>query len=273
MKLLTLIALVVLVVGCKPEKIEVINLNNNEIEVMGHAGMGISSLYPINTAESILRCINEGADGSEMDVQLTEDNVLVAFHNSDLDENTNFTGQIRDYTWNELKEARYTSTPQLNYKIVKVRDLFDGIGNIEDYTFTLDIKIYVREGFYFEYIDDFTDAIDDLFSDYQIYDNVFVESQDELFLFDMEFKNSQIGMYIYPATFEEGYNTAVNLGLKGISIDNDKISKEQVELAHSMGFFVTLWGVKSSGDNLDAANKSPDMIQTDNIDYLVKLLK
>lgn len=260
-------------IGCTPKKIVITNLNNDEIEVMGHAGMGFSSLYPINTAESILRCLNEDADGTEIDIQLTADNVLVAFHNADLDGNTNLTGQIRDHTWNELKEARYTSTPQLNYKIVKLRDLFDGIGSIDEYTFTLDIKIFVREGFYFDYIDDFTNAVADLYSDFQIDDNVFIESQDEYFLNELYSKDTQIGLYIYPQSFNAGLDVALDLGLRGISIDNDLITKEEVDFAHSFGIYVTIWGVKNSNQNLDAVYKSPDMIQTDDIDDLVKLLK
>lgn len=273
MKVLIPILLISIIIGCKKKNVVINNLNNNKIEIMGHAGMGFSSLYPINTAESILRCLNEDADGTEIDVQLTKDNVLVAFHNSTLDENTNFSGKIRDYTWNELKEACYTSTPQLNYKILKIRDLFDGIGDLENYTFTLDVKIYPIDGNYFVYVDDFTDALASLYSDYQIDNNIFVESQDDNFLNELYAKDTQIGLYIYPQSFEEGFNTAIDLGLRGISIDNDLITKEQVDLAHTYEIFVTIWGVSNSSGNLDAANKSPDMIQTDDIDDLVKLLR
>lgn len=273
MKTLSLIALSLIIISCKQKKIEVVNLNNNKIDAMGHAGMGFSSLYPINTTESLVRCLSEGADGTETDIQLTKDNVLVCFHNADLDGNTNFTGQIRDYTWFELQLARYTSTPQLNYKIANLRDLFNGIGNIQDYKIALDIKIYPREGYYTEYINDFTNALAQLYADYQIYENVFIESQDHFFLSEMATKDAQVGMYIYPPTYEDGLSIATELGLKGISIDNDKISLEQVQQAHSMGLFVTLWGVKSKKQNLDAVNKNPDMIETDNIEYLVKLLK
>jgi len=273
MKILLPILVLFIILGCKKKSFVINNINNNKIDVLGHAGMGFSSLYPINTAESILRCFAEDADGTEIDIQLTKDNVLVAFHNRDLDGNTNMTGQIRDYTWNELKEARYMSTPQLNYKIVKIRDLFDGIANIDDYTFTLDVKVFVREGFYFDYIDDYTNAIADLYADYPIDNNIFIESQDTHFLNELFTKDPQIGLYIYPQSFEEGFNTAIDLGLRGMSIDNDLISADQISLAHSQGIYVTIWGVKNSSQNLDAVNKNPDMIQTDDIDDLVKLLK
>ena len=96
----------ILFFSCNKEEISINNLNNNHIEVLGHGGMGYSNLYPINTSESILKCLNIGTDGSEIDIQLTSDNQLVAFHNSTLDENTNFTGRIRDYTWEQLKIMR-----------------------------------------------------------------------------------------------------------------------------------------------------------------------
>jgi glycerophosphoryl diester phosphodiesterase len=79
-------------------------------------------------------------------------------------------------------------------------------------------------------------------------------------------------MYIYPQTFEDGYDIALDLGLRGISINNDIITKEQIELAHSQGIFVTLWGVRIKSGNIDAVAKNPDMIQTDNVDHLVKYL-
>ena len=259
--------------GCKPEKYEITNLNNNEIELMGHGGMGISDLYPINTAESLMRCINEGADGSELDIQLTADNVLVGFHNSDLDGNTNFTGRIRDYTWNELKEARYTSSAQLNYKILKLRDFFDGVGGVDNYTFTLDIKLYPTEGEYLVYIEKFTDALKELYQDYSIDHTVFIEAQDEFFIGEMAAKDPQIQQYIYPATFQEGFLTALNLGLHGISIDSDKVTAEQIEFAHATGIFVTVWGVASKKENREAIRKNPDMIQTDKVAYLLKQLK
>ena len=83
--------------SCKKNKEEILNLNNNKIDVLGHAGMGISSLYPINSAESLLACLHSGADGTELDVQLTMDNVLVAFHDASLSDKTNLSGIITAY--------------------------------------------------------------------------------------------------------------------------------------------------------------------------------
>src|SRR5215217_6535474 len=49
------------------------NLNGDSITVLGHGGMGNKSLYPIDSHRSIAAALEMGADGSEMDVQLTSD--------------------------------------------------------------------------------------------------------------------------------------------------------------------------------------------------------
>jgi glycerophosphoryl diester phosphodiesterase len=240
---------------------------------MGHGGMGYSNLYPTNTAESILKCLGKGADGSEIDIQLTADNQLVAFHNATLNENTNFTGKIRDYSWNQLKDVRYTSTAQLNYKLMNLSEFLSSLDGIENYTFTLDIKLHKGAEETTEYIDDFTDALDEIYSAFPIENSVFIESQNEYFLQEMQSKNAQIKLYIYPQKFESGLSIAMNLGLHGISISNDRINTVQVNLAHSMNLFVTVWGVNNRSSNIDAVQKNPDMIQTDAVNHLVRYLK
>ena len=87
--------------ACKKKSFQINNLNGGQIEILGHGGSGYADLYPIDTKESVFNCLNLGADGSEMDVQLTKDNVLVLFHDEDLSLNTNMTGLIRQYTFEE----------------------------------------------------------------------------------------------------------------------------------------------------------------------------
>ena len=50
--------------------------------------MGIAFKYPINSYESFEPCFRIGAEGSEMDVQMTKDSVLVLFHDAKLEDGT-----------------------------------------------------------------------------------------------------------------------------------------------------------------------------------------
>ena len=122
MKAFIAILLLILIASCSKENFEIDNLNGNKIEALGHAGMGYSSLYPINSAESILNALSIGADGSEIDVQLTKDNVLVAFHDENMGSSTKLEGLVRDHTWSEIENTTYKSTQYLPYSIVRSID-------------------------------------------------------------------------------------------------------------------------------------------------------
>lgn len=259
-------------ISCKSESFEIENLNGNRIDVLGHAGMGISNLYPSNSAESILNCLNLGATGSEMDVQMTSDGVLVLYHNESLDGATNGTGFINSQTWDEIKNTEYDEIPYSYYNLVRLSDLLENIDTPENYIFTLDIKLYTESGDYLTYFDQYTDAIVDIFAEFNLYNHVFVESQSTDFLSMLQTKAGNIGLYYYPQTFEDGFSKAITFNLKGISISTIAISKEQIEQAHNSGIFVTVWNTQSEDDNIEAIHKNPDMIQTDRVNHLVKLL-
>ena len=274
MKMILYISLILSLFSCKKNKTEILNLNNNRIDVLGHAGMGISSLYPINSGESLLACLYSGANGTEIDVQLTKDNVLVAFHDNTLDDKTNLSGIIREHNWSDLAEGTYNSTPYLGYKLVKINDLFNNLENFQNYIFTFDIKINPSSSESIDdYLDDYTDAILTLYSVYDIHSHSFIEAQYTPFIMLLASKDAQIKQFIYPQVFEDGLSIAQELNLFGITISNDKINMEQVKVAHDQGYFVTIWGPNSNSSNEDAVSKSPDMIQTDKLNHLIKHLE
>ncbi len=72
-----------MIISCKRDVAlyEIHNLNNNQISIFGHAGMGFEFEYPIDTYQSIEPVLRIGADGSEMDIQMTSDSILVLYHN------------------------------------------------------------------------------------------------------------------------------------------------------------------------------------------------
>lgn len=240
---------------------------------MGHAGMGISDLYPINSLESLVSCLNLGADGTEMDVQMTKDSVLVAFHDGALEESTTISGVVNDLTWSELREANYTNAPYGNYDVVRLDDIFSSISYYNERIFTFDIKLYSSNTDLQGYYDVFAEQLVSFYHKYDLFKNVYVESQTPDFLNTLRTKNSDILLYYYPQTFEDGFARAMQFGYRGISISNQVISAAQVSEAHANGLFVTIWGVETKDKNREAIQKNPDMIQTDKVEYLVELLK
>lgn len=254
------------------EIFSVVNLNRNNITILGHGGMGISSTYPINTFESILSCLSLGTDGSEIDVQMTKDSVLVAFHDSDLSEKTNLSGSVSQYTFAELQSGYYDEMPYKSYAIVSLEQLFANIDDLSTYKFTFDCKLYNADARNDAYLPIFANAIVKIAQKYNIQRKLMIESNDKNFLTILAAKNERFKLFIYPQSFDEGLETATELGLYGITISNDDISAEQLQKAHNQGFRVAVWNVQTENENLDAIRKNPDFIQTDKVKYLVETM-
>jgi glycerophosphoryl diester phosphodiesterase len=68
--------------------------------IVGHRG--IASVITENTLESLWWAREYGADGVEFDIQLTRDNVLIAFHDDDLFRLAGDPRKIKDMTWDEV---------------------------------------------------------------------------------------------------------------------------------------------------------------------------
>jgi len=97
---------------------EIQNLNDNKIWALGHGGMGLSQFSPIDSYESLAKGMALRPDGIEVDVQMTKDHVLVAFHDEFLDDATNGSGKINDHNWVEIKNLHYDENPFASYSFV-----------------------------------------------------------------------------------------------------------------------------------------------------------
>lgn len=69
-----------------------------------YAHRGSSGVYPENTMLAFEKAVEEGADGIELDVQLTKDGQVVVIHDETLARTTGAEGYVRDYTLEELKK-------------------------------------------------------------------------------------------------------------------------------------------------------------------------
>ncbi|WP_308008955.1 glycerophosphodiester phosphodiesterase [uncultured Fusobacterium sp.] len=70
--------------------------------IKNFAHRGFSGKYPENTMLAFKKAIEFGADGIELDVQLTKDEEIVIIHDETIDRTTNGKGLVSDYTYEEL---------------------------------------------------------------------------------------------------------------------------------------------------------------------------
>ncbi|MGI6056382.1 MAG: glycerophosphodiester phosphodiesterase [Bilifractor sp.] len=71
------------------------------------AHRGASGYAPENTLEAFRLAAEMGADGVELDVQLTRDNQIVVCHDETIDRTSDGAGWVKDYTLEELKKMNF----------------------------------------------------------------------------------------------------------------------------------------------------------------------
>lgn len=270
LRLIILISISVFLFSCK-KNISLSNLNGDKISCFGHAGMGSKSIYPANTLQSFEACLNKGADGTEMDMQVTKDGVLVIFHNDNLSGTTACGGIIRDLNWDEINDCRINSLLFKNLDIVSFSEFIKTVDNPFQYTYTFDCKCTPGADNENEYYHRFANAIVKTIRDYSLEQNVFVENSDPEFLNLIKGLNSNLKLFLITEQYESGIKTAVQNNFYGLSASNALISRDQVNDAHSQNIRVTLYGVQTNRQNYAAIEKQPDFIQTDDLDYLLRV--
>jgi len=259
--------------SCQKEDFNIINLNNNKISIFGHGGMGIEHTYPINSYESILKCLSLGADGTEIDVQMTKDSILVAYHDEFLERATNISGEIFSKTWKEISNTTYKVTTYTNYKIITLDELFSNIDSIKKYEFIFDCKLYTNNQNLNVFHNTYANALTKIIDKYDLKNNIYIESQSESFLKTVQQLNKNYKLFIYSNFFEEGLEIALKLNLYGITISTEDITKEQIEIAHNNNLLVAIFNTHSKNKNVEAVKKNADFIQSDKVKHLIKLLK
>jgi len=76
------------------------------IKIFAHRG--VATLAPDCSKPAWELAKSLGYYGLEVDIQSTKDGVMVVYHDDELNELTNGSGKINDYTWNELSNVIYT---------------------------------------------------------------------------------------------------------------------------------------------------------------------
>lgn len=111
------------------------------------AHRGACKVAPQNTIPAFQKAIEMGADGFENDVHLTKDGFIVICHNYEIDETSNGTGAILDYTLEELRQfdfGSYFSEEFAETKIPTIEEFLDLCGGLN--VVNIEIKTPKQKG-------------------------------------------------------------------------------------------------------------------------------
>ena len=111
------------------------------------AHRGASGYAPENTLPAFKMAADMGADGVELDVQLTKDGVLVVCHDETIDRTSSGKGRIKDYTFEELKQFDF-SNGNGRYEGAKIPSLEEVFNLLKDTGLTINIELKTGIVFY-----------------------------------------------------------------------------------------------------------------------------
>lgn len=122
-----------------------------------YAHRGYSGRYPENTMLAFRKAAEVGADGIELDVQLTKDGHLVVIHDETIDRTTDGTGYVRDYTLEELRRFNAAANwPQYGFQPIPTFEEYCAWAAGEKLTTNIELKTGV---WYYEDIEEKTLAM------------------------------------------------------------------------------------------------------------------
>ncbi|WP_299088552.1 glycerophosphodiester phosphodiesterase family protein [uncultured Metabacillus sp.] len=75
---------------------------NHKIQIIAHRGA--AGYAPENTMISFRKALDLKADYIELDIQMTKDGEIVVIHDATVDRTTNGTGNVRDFTYEEIRK-------------------------------------------------------------------------------------------------------------------------------------------------------------------------
>ena len=114
---------------------------------LGHRGA--SQAAPENTLPAFRLAAEMGADGVELDVQLSQDGQVVIIHDFAVDKTTDGQGLVKDKTLAELKKldaGRHFGDQFAGTPIPTLAELFMAIGPVLLYNIELKTKSFVNDG-------------------------------------------------------------------------------------------------------------------------------
>ena len=273
---LSLLLICLIFDGCtKIDLDNITNLNNGQIDVIGHAGTGFQSLinpYPSNSFESLKHAVDGlNADGIEIDIDLSKDSTIVLYHDQTLEKSTNCFGCVNQHNVSELENCEYNNQYGAQFlsdvrviRFSKVLDHFKN-RNIKPQIY-LNLKIASpcineseeRKSLWISQVSQTIQA-------YQAYDWVYVYDGDTSLLKRFRAEDPKINIIYNAQSYGDAIAACSGANINAFVISNNGISKNQVKDSHSKNIKVIIWEIVKRKDAVDAINKSPDALMTDNI--------
>lgn len=280
-----MLLLLMIISSCKKVNInDIHNLNGDFIYVIGHGGVGFQTLstqLPENSMISIMKAIEiYGADGVEVDVQLSKDLQLVLYHDDRLETSTDGIGFVYEYNLIELTEIKYNRDIYANLfideHVVSLETVLQKFSKQKiKPQLHLDLRSWLYNNSVYtpkEYFSVYSAKIVEILKQYNYTENTYITTGDIGLLKQLYNLNPKLKLMVETSDVAEAVKIVKDYNWYGIISYNERVTKNDVNYAHSKGIRMALFAIKTQPDQVNAVNKNPDFILTDNIPQLQQIL-
>lgn len=234
------------------------------------AHRGASKEAPENTMPSFRRAIELGADGIELDVMLTRDNVPVVTHYNDLSVLTNHRGRIHETPFATIKTLDMGSHFNPAFQGVTCPTLPEVLDLTSKLMITTIVEIKAQPG----KIANIADLIGGVVSDFKFCGNVTISSSNLKIVYSLARKYSNLERaYVLslgsPGLVWSGIITKT-IKLNSIHVSKDIIGKHLADRVHKNGQSLFVWTVNSEKELIKCINLKADGIITDDPAFVKK---
>jgi glycerophosphoryl diester phosphodiesterase len=213
------------------------------LKTLVFAHRGASKHYPENTMIAFKKAHEIGAEGIELDVQLTKDNVPVVIHDEHVKRTTNGTGFVKDFTLEKIKKLDAGSWFAPKFHNETIPTLEEVLKWIKDTPLQLNIELKNDEVDY----EGLEKIVYHLVKKYELLDRVIFSSFDHYSMQKLLKIDTSLNVApLQSSRMVEPWNYAKNLGAKSMHIRFTSLNEKTIKAFHKHDIQIRTYTVNRS---------------------------
>ncbi|GAB4518287.1 MAG: glycerophosphodiester phosphodiesterase family protein [Anaerolineae bacterium] len=226
--------------------------------IFGHSGA--QAYTPANTLPAFELAVQQGADGTELDVHRSKDGHPVVIHDFTVDRETDGTGRVADLTLADLKalDAGAKFSPDFaGTRIPTLDEVFEVVG--QQLVINVEIKSMGRD----------TDGVEEVVAQciqrHNMQERVIISSFNPMALrrFRAQLPDVPVGFLYAPSVPALVIELISGFDYEAFHPEHNLIDEALVAASHGMGHVVNAWTVNDTTRAVELARLGVDLIMTD----------